>query len=485
MKYKKNDRDDSLLMEQLEPRLLLSAGVAGIVMSADAVDFADPGTDPDLSVAPDAVPPVPDMQVTARELVIVDPHTPDYRILVDSLKDMPGRAVEVVVLEAGQDGIAQVSRALSGQQALSAVHIISHGSDGRIQLGNTWLDNEMLQTHKTAIAVWGDALASDGDLLFYGCNLAAGGEGQQLLQALQVLTGADIAASDDLTGNAALGGDWDLEFRVGRIETAIVTDGKLGDQWTATLSMMGGPTVVNNTGSTVLEGGTDVITTSELQYSSSHGGGDIIYTLTTGASYGQLELTTNPGVAINSFSQSDIDANRLLYVHNGSSSSTTDSIVFDVRRQWEGGINYNEVFNFTITPVNDAPTINAQSFAVDENSANGSTVGTVSASDEDPGDTLSYSITAGNTGNAFAIDASTGEITVNDATQLDFETTPSFGLTVQVQDNGTGTLTDTATVTINLNDLNEAPVVNNQGFAVNENSANGTSVGTVLANDQD
>ncbi|HHJ15410.1 MAG TPA: hypothetical protein ENJ80_01810, partial [Gammaproteobacteria bacterium] len=111
-----------------------------------------------------------------------------------------------------------------------------------------------------------------------------------------------------------------------------------------------------------------------------------------------------------------------------------------------------------------------QSFAVDENSANGTSVGTVAASDQDPADTLSYSITAGNTGNAFAINASTGEITVNDSTQLDFESNPSFNLTVQVQDNGTGTLSDTATVTINLNDIDDTPpsVVANNGLTLAE-----------------
>ncbi|MEG3960451.1 FG-GAP-like repeat-containing protein, partial [Microcoleus sp. herbarium2] len=43
----------------------------------------------------------------------------------------------------------------------------------------------------------------------------------QFLQRLSELTGADIAASANLTGNAALGGDWELEVQTGRIETPI------------------------------------------------------------------------------------------------------------------------------------------------------------------------------------------------------------------------------------------------------------------------
>ena len=99
---------------------------------------------------------------------------------------------------------------------------------------------------------------------------------------------------------------------------------------------------------------------------------------------------------------------------------------------------------------------------MNENAVNGTVVGTAVASDPDAGDTLSYAITGGNTGGAFAINASTGQITVNNPSALNFETTPSFSLTVQVTDAGTPGLTDTATVTINLNNLNENPIVNDQ-----------------------
>ena len=61
---------------------------------------------------------------------------------------------------------------------------------------------------------------------------------------------------------------------------------------------------------------------------------------------------------------------------------------------------------------------------MNENAANGTVVGTVAASDPDAGDTLSYAITGGNTGGAFAINATTGQITVNNSAALDFETQP-------------------------------------------------------------
>jgi len=150
-----------------------------------------------------------------------------------------------------------------------------------------------------------------------------------------------------------------------------------------------------------------------------------------------------------------------------------------------GELSDREVRGITVNPVttNSPPTANDATFNVDENSINGTNVGTVSATDPD-GDALSYSITAGNTSPdgdgdpAFAINATTGQITVNDSGDLDFETTPTFNLTVEVQETGGAMQSDTATITINLNDLAESmpPVVNLPGAAVNYTSGGGPVV---------
>ena len=72
--------------------------------------------------------------------------------------------------------------------------------------------------------------------------------------------------------------------------------------------------------------------------------------------------------------------------------------------------------SITFTNQNDAPVVDDQTIGpVDENSAAGTVVGTVVASDVDAGQSLTYAITAGNTSGAFAIDPGTGEITVANA----------------------------------------------------------------------
>ena len=140
----------------------------------------------------------------------------------------------------------------------------------------------------------------------------------------------------------------------------------------------------------------------------------------------------------------------------------------------------NAVITINVTNVNDnAPTIAAQTFSVAENVANGTAVGTVAATDAD-GDNLTFTITAGNTGDAFAINGTTGAITI--AGTVDYETTQTYTLTVQVSD---GTNTAEADITINVRNLNDnAPTIAAQTFSVAENTASRT-VGTVMATDAD
>ena len=137
-----------------------------------------------------------------------------------------------------------------------------------------------------------------------------------------------------------------------------------------------------------------------------------------------------------------------------------------------------------VTDVNEfTPVANDATVSLAENSANRTSVHTVVATDADPSATLTYSITAGNGAGVFTIDANTGEITVVDNTNLNRENVASFALTVQVSD---GTNTDTATITVNVTDVNEfTPVANDATVSLAENSANTTSVHTVVATDAD
>jgi VCBS repeat-containing protein len=138
----------------------------------------------------------------------------------------------------------------------------------------------------------------------------------------------------------------------------------------------------------------------------------------------------------------------------------------------------------TVADVNEAPIVAAAGpFAVVESAAAGTEVGTVTASDPDAGQNLTYAIVAGNSGNAFAIDSATGRITVANGSALDYESQPTFNLTIRVADDGSPALSATTNVAITLNDRNDAPVLDNSGaMALNEINAGQTNnPGTLVA----
>jgi LPXTG-motif cell wall-anchored protein len=142
------------------------------------------------------------------------------------------------------------------------------------------------------------------------------------------------------------------------------------------------------------------------------------------------------------------------------------------------------VMTINVRDLNDnSPVPQGFTTAIDENTAAGTFVGKVTATDADFDSERTYTITAGNEAGAFAIDQTSGDITAANAAKLDYETVQSFSLTVQVSD---GENTADTTVVIDLNNLNDnTPVANDAVFSVEENAANGTAVGTVMASDSD
>ena len=151
------------------------------------------------------------------EIIFIDPSVEDAETLIAGVD--PNALV--IMLDPDQDGVEQIANVLSQYDGVDAVHIVAHGDAGSLQLGNTVLTQDTINgEHADELAAIGAALGDDADILIYGCNFGQGTLGRGVAEQFAGLTGADIAASDDLTGNAELGGDWDLEVQVGQIETA-------------------------------------------------------------------------------------------------------------------------------------------------------------------------------------------------------------------------------------------------------------------------
>ncbi|WP_323752734.1 VCBS domain-containing protein, partial [Marinobacter sp.] len=260
---RKSKKRTAPIIEALEPRMMFSADLFGGAVDNPAADDslasllddtaavlekqtaqlhkekADAAIADPITEEGEAAPPL--AEVSPRiELVFVDTDTPDYQQLVDDLLSSSddSRRFNVILLDNTSDGVEQITGALQGYQSIDAVHLISHGEDGAVDLGNTQLNNQNLAAYQAQLQSWTEHLTADADILFYGCDLAASENGQALIDRIATLTGADIAASDDLTGSADLGGDWALEYSVGQIDAQIAFSEQVQATWQGSLSPM-------------------------------------------------------------------------------------------------------------------------------------------------------------------------------------------------------------------------------------------------------
>ncbi len=148
----------------------------------------------------------------ANTMVVVDPSLENYQQLIDGLQ--PG--AKPFLLDPQSDGIEQIGEQLLQHRETEVLHLLSHGSPGCLYLGNSQLSLDTLGDYASTLRGW-----KIKKLLLYGCNVAAGDAGEELMAKLQALTAADIAASTTRTGAAARGGNWELEWRTPGMETPL------------------------------------------------------------------------------------------------------------------------------------------------------------------------------------------------------------------------------------------------------------------------
>ncbi|OWQ33166.1 pyrrolo-quinoline quinone [Pseudomonas sp. DrBHI1] len=151
-----------------------------------------------------------------HEVVFVDSAVSDYQKLIAGLP----AGVEVVVLENGKDGFKQIADYLDGRNDVTSIDIISHGDKGYVYLAGNAIWANQLASHGADLARIGSSLAPGGDIRFFACNTGAGSDGQLFVNEVARLSGADVGASSDATGNRA-GEDWALETVSGVVATDV------------------------------------------------------------------------------------------------------------------------------------------------------------------------------------------------------------------------------------------------------------------------
>jgi VCBS repeat-containing protein len=214
------------LLEPLEPRLLLSADSILSEVYRSLLDDAAQGPGRDFAAIVQELDAATRAETPAVAVAWSDGWKPAANALIvadASLAKNLRAGGDVLVLDGNRDGLEQITQALAGRSGVTELHMLAHGASGRLQLGSTTLDASSLEQHTAQLFAWAPALSADADILLYACDLAAGTEGLGFVQQFALLTGADVAASTDLSGSAELGGDWDLEQATGAIEARVLS----------------------------------------------------------------------------------------------------------------------------------------------------------------------------------------------------------------------------------------------------------------------
>ncbi|MEI1375162.1 DUF4347 domain-containing protein [Nostoc sp. UHCC 0926] len=183
-------------------------------------------------------------------IVFIDMAVEDYSGLVNGVLDN----TRVFLLDSIYNGIEQITEILEScdRSNLTNIHIVCHGAPGCLQLGNTHLGLDTLDEYSQQLQQWQKTFLASAksdnpwNLLIYGCKVAFGDAGAEFVEKLHQLTGANIAASRQLIGNAALDGNWELEVRTADMEVNLAFAETVREAYPGVLATF----TVNNTGDT-------------------------------------------------------------------------------------------------------------------------------------------------------------------------------------------------------------------------------------------
>ncbi|WP_324751965.1 Ig-like domain-containing protein [Roseovarius sp. Pro17] len=460
----------------LEERIMFDGAIGAEAVDA-AVDHAsDDASEPtataeNIEAAASAmvVPPA-----DRSEIYFVDSSVDDSEGLISAIPD----GAEVVVLDAGSDGVEQIASVLEGRTGIDAIHILSHGESDQIRLGDATLDAASIDGgHADELATIGAALSDDADILIYGCDF---GQDDAAIAAFARATGADVAASSDATGAADLGGDWILEVNTGGIEAAALSAEGYGG-----LLAVPEVTAPNN----VLNGSEDAdLTISSVSVADADG--DTL-TVTLDVGNGTITLAQTTGLTVTgdgsgavSVTGDAADINnallgmtyRAIADYNGSDTLTVTAD--------DGSTFSSDSVAINVSAINDAPTLTPTAISADEGGTTTITEAAFGVFDPDVDPLLNtdpqlakqlvFKVDASNmptqgtlrlngqallAGSTFSLqDVRDGNLTyVHDGTNVSPGDTDVFAVTIN-DGGGSGDI-GPANVTVNLQPVNDAPSI--------------------------
>lgn len=146
---------------------------------------------------------------TLNTLVLIDSSIDQADVLHQQFQQRDTVVRVVKPHESFWDIVNQVSQRYPN---IRNIDLLSHAQSAELTLGQTHFNLSSIEQKSPNWKQLGHRLGKQGQLRFWGCDLASGKQGKQFVHRLSELTGSDVYASDDKTGHKLLGGDWSLEF---------------------------------------------------------------------------------------------------------------------------------------------------------------------------------------------------------------------------------------------------------------------------------
>ncbi len=356
-----------LKLMKLENRIVLDG--AALAAVAEAVDHADDGGATHEGDAyagePAEIGHFSDASAGAAALLAgpdVDSEPVDVVLIADSLPDPDALAAaadadaRVIIYDAENDSAeAVVDRVVSLSEDLNrpvgSVTLLSHGDDGGFTMGNEAVTAETVDQFSSSWRALNGVMAEDGRIYLFGCSAGGRGDGQALLDGLASATGADIFASDDITGH---GGDWDLEVAADGSTPDVVPplDTELLGDYAGVLAA---PSAANGD-VTLDEDTTYAFTVADFNFSDPDGDPLAKIQITRLESAGSLELNGVELQQSDEVSRADIEAGNLTFTPNPNANGTGYAdFGFKVH---DGGAYSVDSYTMTVnvSPVQDPPT---------------------------------------------------------------------------------------------------------------------------------
>ena len=200
------------LIQALEPRVMLDG--AAVATALDTIDELTQSTkidevsenkDNKFKAASDTKLPFVNgidtsQSAKSRQIVFIDSAVEDIETLINSFDDN----AEVHIIQSDQDGFVEIQKILSDESDVDALHIIGHGSVGQIAFGTAVLNSDTLDAYEDTLKAIGLSLSEQGDILFYGCNVATDQNGEVFINLHNIGKGEQVIYPGDKIAQVVL-----------------------------------------------------------------------------------------------------------------------------------------------------------------------------------------------------------------------------------------------------------------------------------------